>query len=119
MRLKLDENIASAAKDALIALGHEVDTVVDEGLAGAGDRDVLSAAVAENRVLVTCDLGFGDPRAYPRGSHRGVILVRLRDQQPRLTAAALQDLFRNHELGDLSGAVVVVTERLVRIRWPD
>lgn len=119
MRLKLDENITVAAKGPLVALGHDVDTVPEEHLAGQPDADVLAAAVGDERALVTFDLGFGDPRAYPPGSHRGVILLRLRDQQPDNVVSVLQRLAENHDLDELVGCVVVVTERLIRIRWPD
>jgi hypothetical protein len=63
-------------------LGHDVDTVADEGMVGRPDPDVLAAAIADERALVTFDLGFGDPRAYPPGDHRGIVLLRLWDQQP-------------------------------------
>lgn len=119
MRLKLDENITVAAKNPLVALGHDVDTVADEDLAGRPDPDVLAAAVTDQRALVTCDLGFGDPRTYPPGSHRGVILLRLRDQQPDNVVSVLQGLAQNHNLNELAGCVVVVTEGLLRIRWPE
>ena len=119
MRLKLDENITVDANDLLVALGHDVDTVPDEDLTGRPDHDVLAAAVNDERALVTCDLGFGDPRTYPPGSHRGVILLRLRDQQPDNVVSVLQGLAKNHDLDELAGCVVVVTEGLIRIRWPE
>jgi predicted nuclease of predicted toxin-antitoxin system len=61
VRLKLGENVTVAAKDPLVALGHQVDTVADEDLTGRPDPDVLAAAIAEDRALVTCDLGFATP----------------------------------------------------------
>jgi len=69
VKFKLDENITVVAKNPLVALGHDVDTVPDENLTGRSDADVLSAAISEERALITFDLGFGDPRAYPPGSH--------------------------------------------------
>lgn len=119
MRLKLDENITVAAEAPLVAAGHDVDTVADEQLVGRPDPVVLAGAVAAERALVTSDLGFGDPRAYPPGTHRGVILLRLRDQQPDNVVAVVQRLLDNHDLDELAGCIVVVTEALVRIRRPD
>ena len=119
MRLKLDENITVAAKGPLVAFGHDVDTVADEQLTGRPDPDVLAAAVTDQRTLVTFDLGFGDPRTYPPRSHRGVILLRLHDQQPANVISVLQRLAEHHSLDDLAGCVVVVTEDLIRIRRPD
>ncbi|HTE69448.1 MAG TPA: DUF5615 family PIN-like protein [Actinomycetes bacterium] len=34
MKLKLDENLPASAAESLRTLGHDVDTVADEGLAG-------------------------------------------------------------------------------------
>lgn len=68
--------------------------------------------------MVTFDLGFGDPRSYPPGSYHGVILLRLRDQQPDNVAAVRRRLAEHHHLDELVGCVVVVTETLIRIRTP-
>lgn len=119
MRLKLDENITVAAKAPLVAAGHDVDTVADEQLVGRPDPVVLAGAIAAERALVTFDLGFGDPRAHPPGTHRGVILLRLRDQQPANVVSVVHRLLDNHDLDELAGCIVVVTEALVRIRRPD
>ena len=53
MRLKLDENIPSSAAPRLAALGHDVHTVLEEGLGGRPDAEVWQAAQAESRLLVT------------------------------------------------------------------
>lgn len=75
MRLKLDENLPEDARASALALGHDVDTVLDEALGGATDPDVLAAAVTT--------------------------------------------FLANETLGDLTGCIVVVRGRLVRIRRPD
>jgi predicted nuclease of predicted toxin-antitoxin system len=119
VKLKLDENITVVAKNPLFALGHDVDTVPEEHLAGRSDAEVLAATISDERALVTFDLGFGDPRAYPPGSHAGVILLRLRDQQPDNVVSVLRRLAENHDLNELAGCTVVVTERMIRIRRPE
>jgi hypothetical protein len=48
-----------------------------------------------------------------------VILLRLRDQQPDNVVSVLQRLAENHNLDELAGCRVVVTEGLIRIRWPE
>jgi Domain of unknown function (DUF5615) len=48
--------------------GHDVDTVVEQGLAGAVDAAVVDAATAARRLIITLDRGFGDVRAYPTGA---------------------------------------------------
>jgi predicted nuclease of predicted toxin-antitoxin system len=119
VRLKLDENITVFARAPIEAAGHDVDTVSDEHLAGRSDPEVFAVAAGAARVLVTFDVGFGDIRAYPPGSHPGIIVLRLRNQQPDNVVAALARLAQHHDLDGLSRCLIIVTEALVRIRWPD
>jgi predicted nuclease of predicted toxin-antitoxin system len=49
----------------LAKLGLDADTVVDEGLRGSTDADVLAAARAEERMVFTLDRGFGNIKTYP------------------------------------------------------
>ncbi len=41
MRIKLDENLPSSLAAVLTELGHDADTVVQEGLGGVSDTEVL------------------------------------------------------------------------------
>lgn len=82
MRLKLDENLPLDLAGILSNRGHEVDTVADEGLAGADDQAIHAAATHDQRVIMTLDRGFGDVRRYPPGSHAGVIVLRPISQDP-------------------------------------
>lgn len=119
MKIKLDENLPADAREAAESLGHDVDTVEDEGIAGADDPSVLRAATGSERFLITLDRGFGDIRRYPPGSHAGIAILRLDSQDAISATDAVRSLLRNDRLGDLSGCVVVVRGHLVRIRRPD
>lgn len=81
MRIKLDENIPRSAAARLAAVGHEVDTVLDEELGGRPDTDVWFASQSEARLLVTQDLDFSDVRHFTPGTHHGILLVRLPDSE--------------------------------------
>ena len=65
MRVKLDENPPIQLKRLFTESGHDVATVVDEGLGGASDVEVATVCVGEQRVLVMQDLDFSDIRTYP------------------------------------------------------
>jgi predicted nuclease of predicted toxin-antitoxin system len=80
VKFKLDENLPVSAGTALVSVGHDVDTVSSEGLTGAPDQDVVAAATAASRILISLDRGLGDIRSYPPGSHAGIIVLRLADQ---------------------------------------
>jgi predicted nuclease of predicted toxin-antitoxin system len=81
MRLKLDENLPASTAIRLRALGHDVHTVLEEGLSGRPDNDVWQAAQTEARFLVTQDLDFSDERRFAAGTHAGLLLVRLPDTE--------------------------------------
>jgi predicted nuclease of predicted toxin-antitoxin system len=57
-RLLADENFKLPVVEALRALGHEVVTAQDEGLSGRADAEVLAAATAAVRAVVTHDRDF-------------------------------------------------------------
>jgi predicted nuclease of predicted toxin-antitoxin system len=69
VKVTLDENIPLSAQQILASAGHDVDSVLDEGMRGASDPDLLTAATAEHRRLITLDRGFRDVRQYAPGSH--------------------------------------------------
>lgn len=76
MRIKLDENLPVSAADPLRQMGHDVDTVHDEAIAGAADPQVIATATAADRALLTLDKGLADVRAYPPENFAGIILLR-------------------------------------------
>jgi predicted nuclease of predicted toxin-antitoxin system len=96
--------------------GIDADTVFDEQLAGRPDAEVLSVASGDGRIVFTLDRGFGNIRAYPPGSHRGIVVFRLDDQSARSAISAVENLVAHHDLADLVSAVTVVHRGLLRIR---
>lgn len=104
MKFKLDENLPVSSAAILTNVGHDVDTVTDEGLVGAPDRDVVAAATAAGRILVSLDRGLGDIRAYPPGSHAGIVVLRLTDQSAASATKAVSDL-------------ATLTDTTLTLRW--
>lgn len=115
MRLKLDENIPTSVRALLSAAGHEVDTVSTEGLTGAPDPAVVSAATEAHRLLITLDRGLGDVRRYPPGSHGGILVLRLEEQSAPAVRGSVQALLYSHNLDSLAGTVSVAQRGLLRI----
>lgn len=68
--------------------------------------------------MVSLDAGMGDIRAYPPGSHAGIVVLRLADQSATAVTKAIGDLADLAEPGSLTGAVAVLQRGLLRIRHP-
>lgn len=77
MRIKLDENLGKRCATLFREAGHEVATVLDQGLTSAPDTDVIEACRAERRCLVTLDLGFANPLVFDPSAHTGIAVMRL------------------------------------------
>ncbi len=116
MLIKLDENITSDAVALLRALGHDVETVESEGLTGAPDDRIIEAVAAEGRVLVTQDLDFSDVRRLASESITAVVILRLADPNLQAIAARVLAVFRTIPEPQFDRALVVVTDRKIRIR---
>lgn len=77
MRFKLDENLDVRLASLFTAIAEDVATVRQEGLSGADDAQVFSAATAEDRIFVTLDLDFSNPLRFPPLKTAGVVVVRV------------------------------------------
>lgn len=118
LRFKLDENVPIEAAGVLTASGYDCHTVYDERLAGAPDVDVAAACRAEERVLVTLDLDFSDVRAYPPGSHAGIVVLRPRAPDRDATLALLERVIALFRAEPLTGCLWIVDSERVRVRSP-
>ena len=59
--------------DWLREQGHEVAHLRDEGLHRMADEDVFAKAIAEDRIVLTFDLDFGEIAALSRGRKASVV----------------------------------------------
>lgn len=116
MKLKLDENLPRRLVDVLQALGHDVDTVPEERIAGRDDGVVWDAAQSAGRFLITQDLDFADVRKYAPGTHHGLLLVRLHQPGREALFERISALFAFEDVESWTGALVSATERKVRVK---
>ena len=104
MKIKLDENLPSRLASRLAAMGHDVQTVVGEGIEGNPDPAVWEAAQREARFLITQDMDFSDARRFaPVGQivnlffgelpqNRGCLITQRGDKNSRFPLARHQDI---------------------------
>lgn len=81
MRFLGDMGISLKAIQRLRKLGHDATHLHEEGLDRLPDREVLTKALGERRVLLTHDLDFGYLMAMSGASAPSIILFRLSDMQ--------------------------------------
>jgi predicted nuclease of predicted toxin-antitoxin system len=115
VKIKLDENLPANLAQLLATLGHDTDTVPQEGLAGKSDADIWAVAQTAGRFLVTQDLDFSDIRRFAPGTHEGLLLVRLRAPGREALTRRIHDVFQREPVETWKRAFVIVTEHKLRI----
>ncbi len=115
MRIKLDENLPGSLAAALSALGHDADTVEQEGMQGQADPGVWRAAQHEGRFFITQDLDFSDVRRFRPGTHVGLMLVRLARPGRLALMRRILHAFEREDADKWSGCFVVLTDLKLRI----
>ena len=118
MKIKLDENLPFDLASILAGLGHDVDSVFEEGIVGALDSEIWKAAQREERFLITQDMDFSDIRRFSPGSHSGLLLLRLHNPTWRALMKRVDWLFHEEDVNSWRNCLVVATDRKVRIRRP-
>lgn len=118
MKIKLDENIPVSLGSVLTSLGHDVDTVRDEGLLGKADPVVWEAACREGRFFITQDLDFSDFRKFAPGTHSGLLLVRFDNPSLPNLLHRLWETMTQYDVESWSGCFVTASEKKVRVLRP-
>lgn len=103
VKLLLDENLSPRVAETLAKEdGVDAVHVRDRGLLGTLDHDVLEAAFAENRVLVTSNVNDFVKLARARDLHPGIVLIEdgglLRDEQLQVVRKAVAVLEGERDL---------------------
>jgi len=73
VRFLADMGVDQRVVDWLREQGHEVAHLRDDGLHRMADEDVFAKAIAEDRIVLTFDLDFGEIAALSRGRKASVV----------------------------------------------
>ncbi len=114
LRILANENFPGPVVRRLREAGHDV-AWIKELMPGAADRDVLTRARAEQRVLVTFDKDFGE-LAYRFGipGSCGIVLFRLSGTDPNVDNPRIIEALTSRE--DWPGHFAVVHNDRIRVR---
>jgi predicted nuclease of predicted toxin-antitoxin system len=116
VKFKLDENIPVELVTDLRGLGHDADTVTEEGLRGAADPAVVEAASAADRIPFTLDKGIANLQRYPIRQHAGVVLFRPDTSGRGAVIAFVRERLHKVLEMDLSDRLTVVGPSRIRFR---
>jgi predicted nuclease of predicted toxin-antitoxin system len=86
------------------------------GLQRLPDDQILLKARAENRIVLTFDLDFGDLLAASGGNTPSVILFRMRNQTPAAVTPRLLAVLKTCADALSAGAFIVVEDQRYRVR---
>ncbi len=114
MRFLADENVSRLVIGRLRDDGHDVISVA-ETRPGAPDDDILNAADADGRILITEDRDFGEMVIRQRLALRGVILLEMDRLANATEADTVADIVSTHA-ERLAGNLVVVEPGRIRVR---
>ncbi|RPH61532.1 MAG: hypothetical protein EHM81_04055 [Chloroflexi bacterium] len=82
LRFLTDEDVPRSTARVLRDAGFDAVDVRDVGLRGKSDAQVYAFAQHENRLLITCDLGFSNILNFPPAESAGLLVVRIPDSEP-------------------------------------
>ena len=113
MKFKLDENLGNQGAELLRNAGHQVSTVFEQHLNGAGDPVVASICAKEGRCLITMDKDFTNPLLFPPQNYAGIVVLRL-SHDGNILDALRTFLLALGGLDDLVGKLWIVRNNRVR-----
>ena len=116
MRFLCDMGISRKVAEWLRRQGYESSHLGEEGLARLPNGRIFSKAIAENRVILTCDLDFGEIAAMAERPMTSVVIFRLQNTRADHVIERLSAVLEKIGPDLEHGVIVTVEEPRFRIR---
>lgn len=116
MRFLADAGVARRVVNWLRERGHDAVHLREQRLERLPDRDVFAKASAEERILLTFDLDFGEIVALSASPAASVIMFRLHDTRTPRVIERLESVLLQSVAQLEQEAIVVVEEARHRVR---
>ncbi len=116
MRFLADAGISPRTIDFLRRNGHEAIHVRELGMQRAPDQLLVELARAEDRILLTFDLDFGEILALGVIARPSVMIFRLSDERADSVNRRLEGVLSEQADALASGALILVEDARYRIR---
>jgi predicted nuclease of predicted toxin-antitoxin system len=117
MKLLADQDVYSITVQFLRGLGHDVTTAAEMGLSQSSDAEILQAARAGGRLLITRDRDFGG-LVFIQAIGSVVLYLRIIPSNLHAVHVELQRVLDLYTAEDLQRAFVVIEPGRHRIRVP-
>jgi predicted nuclease of predicted toxin-antitoxin system len=116
MKVKLDENLGPLGKSLLEGDGHDVITISEQQMSGAGDKHIYEHCRDEGRVLVTLDHDFSQTIRFPPDTTYGIVVLECKGRlSPSTILARVTELAALLRKRPIDGELWIVEPGRVRI----
>ncbi|MEO1389992.1 MAG: DUF5615 family PIN-like protein [Cyanobacteria bacterium J06634_6] len=116
MKFLADMGISPRTVEWLNIQGHNAKRLNEEGLEKLPDSSVMAKALAENRILLTMDLGFGALLAMSQQQFPSVIIFRLSNETSKIVNDRLFQVLESFKDDLESGVIISVGDDTIRVR---
>ncbi|MEN6405122.1 MAG: DUF5615 family PIN-like protein [Thermoguttaceae bacterium] len=116
MRFLCDMGVSRKVSAWLQSVGHESSHLGELGLARLPNGRIFAMAVAENRVVLTFDLDFGEIAAMAGDRVASIVVFRLQNTRAEHVVERLAVVMDKAAEALERGAIVTVEEARLRIR---
>lgn len=116
MKFLADMGISQTTINWLKENGYDAIHLREENLQRISDVEIIKKARKENRIILTCDLDFGDLMAASEGISPSVIIFRLVNERPDNINKRLKDVLTQSHNELEKGAIISVEEIRHRVR---
>ena len=115
-RLLVDQNVRIEVAASLRKDGHEVVRASETGIGRRDDEALLRWAIDNGFTILTFDVHFAERAYWNPEPHPGIVRLRLEPQTPAHVLPIIRAFLNSYRPEHLRNALVVLTERKVRIR---
>ncbi len=110
------ENLGQRRAELLRQAGHDVATVIEQGLQSTFDPDLIKVCLAEERCLVTLDLDFSNPLCFDPAEYAGIVVLRLPGiATPQDLLDAFETLIGALETEEVTGKLWIIQRGRLRV----
>ena len=115
LKFLTDENISASLVKVLRAKNYNTKDIKEEGLFGVSDKEVLNLAFKEDRIVITHDKDFADLLGYSSVKHKGVILLRFKNQSPKNVIKLFIPILKNLEERRIKKSLTIISDDYIKI----